>query len=150
MTPDVNVLVAAFRADHPHHLPAQRWLQEALNAGAALVVAPLAAASFLRLTSSARVFPDPAPIARAVAFIDALLARPAVRWLAADEEWATLRSLCLEHRLTGNAVPDAWLAATVVKLGEHLHHRWRSLLRSRGAAAALHRQFAARDDQPES
>ena len=30
MTPDVNVLMAASRSDHPHHLPARRWLEQAL------------------------------------------------------------------------------------------------------------------------
>ena len=32
MTPDVNVLVAASRTDHPHHAAARQWLEEALPA----------------------------------------------------------------------------------------------------------------------
>jgi hypothetical protein len=32
MTPDVNVLVAASRRDHPHHAVARAWLEEAVNA----------------------------------------------------------------------------------------------------------------------
>ena len=32
MTPDVNVLVAAFHADHPHHAVARGWLDAALQA----------------------------------------------------------------------------------------------------------------------
>ena len=32
MTPDVNVLVAASRSDHPHHWVAHSWLQDALAA----------------------------------------------------------------------------------------------------------------------
>ena len=53
ITPDVNVLVAASRNDHPH-------------------------------------------------------------------QWPTLRQLCLEKNLTANAIPDAWLTAAVIQLGEHL------------------------------
>jgi hypothetical protein len=30
MTPDVNVLVAASRADHPHHQTALTWLTQAM------------------------------------------------------------------------------------------------------------------------
>lgn len=32
MTPDVNVLVTAARADHPHNAAARAWLQDAVNA----------------------------------------------------------------------------------------------------------------------
>ena len=52
MTPDVNVLVAASRSDHPHHAFARAWLEQALidaNQGAALKLQPMVIASFLRL-----------------------------------------------------------------------------------------------------
>ncbi len=44
MTPDVNVLVAASRQDHPHHGPALRWLETA-RAGNAIPDAWIAAAA---------------------------------------------------------------------------------------------------------
>jgi hypothetical protein len=31
-----------------------------------------------------------------------------------------LRQLCIEKNLTANDVPDAWVAAAVIQLGEHL------------------------------
>ena len=52
MTPDVNVLVAASRTDHPHHALARDWLEDALGAsstGAAFTLMPMVVASFLRL-----------------------------------------------------------------------------------------------------
>jgi predicted nucleic acid-binding protein len=67
MTPDINVLVAASRADHVHHRVARRWLDEALAAaasGARFDVLPMVIASFLRLVTHHRVFPDPTPIDR--------------------------------------------------------------------------------------
>lgn len=120
MTPDVNVLVAAFRADHPHHRAATTWLRQSIATGTPFVVVPLVAAAFLRLVTSKRVFPDAAPPARAVEFMDALLAQPVAQWTAAQEEWRTLKGLCVEKNLAGNDVPDAWLAASVIGLGEHL------------------------------
>lgn len=120
MTPDVNVLVAAFRADHPHHRTALNWLGQRIAGQMPLALVPMVAAGFLRLVTSRRVFPDAAPSALAVEFIDALLAQPGTRWFAAREEWRTLKDLCLDKRLAGNDVPDAWLAATVIGLGEHL------------------------------
>ena len=35
-------------------------------------------------------------------------------------EWPILRQLCVEKNLTANDIPDAWLAAAVIQLGEHL------------------------------
>ena len=60
MTPDVNVLVAAFRADHPHHADARKWLGLARAACAAgqdsLAVLPMVLAGFLHLVTNPKVF----------------------------------------------------------------------------------------------
>ena len=123
MTPDVNVLVAAFRADHPHHGIARDWFDAALAAcrqGGSLRLLPMAVSSFLRLVTSARVFVTPAPIEQAVGFIDALLAAPGVEFCEVGLEWPQLRGLCLDKSLAGNDLPDAWIAAAVIHLGEHL------------------------------
>jgi toxin-antitoxin system PIN domain toxin len=116
MTPDINVLVAASRADHPHHTIAREWLEEAIEAcesGSSIEVLPMVAAGFLRLVTNSRVFPDPSPIKEALAFIDALLAVPGVEMPESAREWPTLRRLCLDAKLAGNAIPDAWIAAAV-------------------------------------
>jgi hypothetical protein len=123
MTPDVNVLVAASRADHPHHAVARAWLEEALDAagvGAAFTLMPMVLASHLRLVTSPKVFQLATPIDDAVAFVDALLAAPGVQLAALGPEWSKLRQLCLDKQLGGNDVPDAWLSAAVAHLGEHL------------------------------
>ena len=123
MTPDVNVLVAAFRRDHAHHLAAKSWLAESLagsGPGAPLRLLPPVVAGFLRIVTNTRVFVQADNIENAVAFIDALLGAPDVEITVVGEEWPHLRRLCLDGKLAGNAVPDAWLAAAVVQLGEHL------------------------------
>ena len=123
MTPDVNVLVAASRADHPHHGVARAWLEGAVGSsetGAVLTLMPMVLASFLRLVTSPKIFQQATPIEDAVAFVDALLASPGVQLAALGPEWTRLRQLCLDKQLSGNDVPDAWVAAAVVQLGEHL------------------------------
>lgn len=123
MTPDVNVLVAASRTDHPHHAVARGWLEAALNAsetGAAVTLMPMVLASFLRLVTSPKIFLRATPIEDAVAFVDALLASPGVQLASLGPEWSNLRQLCLDKHLGGNDVPDAWLSAAVVHMGEHL------------------------------
>ena len=123
MTPDVNVLVAASRSDHPHHAVARVWVEQAAlaaAAGSALTLMPMVLASFLRLVTSPRVFQVPTPVEDAVAFVDALLAAPGVHLATLGPEWPLLRQLCIDRQLAGNALPDAWLAAATLHLGEHL------------------------------
>ena len=116
MTPDVNVLVAASRSDHPHYGAARRWLETALNdaaAGRGLLLLPMVVASFLRLVTHPKVFVSPTPIAEAVNFIEVLLTAPGVRMPEIGAEWPKLRESCLTRKLGANDIPDAWLAATV-------------------------------------
>lgn len=123
MTPDVNVLVAASRSDHPHHRVARAWLEQALVSaenGGALTLMPMVLSSVLRLVTSAKIFVRPTPTTDAVGFVDALLAFPGVELASLGPEWARLRQLCLDKQLAGNDLPDAWLAAAVEQLGEHL------------------------------
>jgi len=123
MTPDVNVLVAASRTDHPQHAVARAWLERAVAssaAGPAFSLMPMVLASFLRLVTSPKIFHQPTPIEDAVGFIDALLTSPGVRLAPLGAEWPKLRQLCLDRQLGGNDLPDAWLSAAVTHLGEHL------------------------------
>jgi toxin-antitoxin system PIN domain toxin len=123
MTPDVNVLVAASRTDHPHHAVARGWLEGAVGAsgaGAAFTLMPMVLASFLRLVTSPKIFQVATPIEDAVAFVDALLKSPGVQLAPLGPEWSKLRQLCLDKQLRGNDMPDAWLSAAVAYMGEHL------------------------------
>ena len=123
MTPDVNVLIAAPRSDHPHHKTAYAYLNEAIAAcadGATLRLMPMVVASFLRLVTNSKIFVHPTPVEDAVGFIDALFAVPGVEMPTLGIEWPMMRQLCLEKKLTANDIPDAWLAAAVIQLGEHL------------------------------
>ena len=123
MTPDVNVLVAASRSDHPHHTAARAWLEEALSAvesGASFTLMPMVVASMLRLVTSSKIFVQPTPMVDAVAFIDAILATPGAQLASLGAEWPKLRKLCLDKQLAGNDLPDGWLAAAVDQQAEHL------------------------------
>ena len=123
MTPDVNVLVAASRTDHPHYAVARAWLEGAVaasEAGSTFTLMPMVLASFLRLVTSPKIFRRATPIEDAVAFVDALLASPGVQLAVLGPEWPKLRQLCLDKQVGGNELPDAWLSAAVGHLGEHL------------------------------
>ena len=131
MTPDVNVLIAAFRDEHVHHLKAREWLLEACvqsattrvgagQSGGTLQLITHVMASFLRLVTHARVFATPAPTEQAIAFLNALLECPGIGILDTSTAWPVLRQLCLDKNLSANAIPDALIAATVVQNKEVL------------------------------
>ena len=123
MTPDVNVLIAASRSDHPHHKSAHAFLDGAVSAcadGASLKLMPMVVASFLRLVTNSKIFVHPTPVREAVEFLDALITVPGVEMPSLGAEWPMLRQLCIDKKLTANDIPDAWLAAIVNHLGEHL------------------------------
>lgn len=123
LTPDVNVLLAAFRGDHPHHAVARRWLLQHLaeaSAGARLSLLPMVCVSFVRLATHPRIFAVPATAEEAMAFLDALLASPGCELQALGAEWPAFTALCRAHAPQGNLVQDLWIAAAARTAGARL------------------------------
>ena len=92
----------------------------AAASGSTLVLMPMVLASFLRLVSSPKIFQAPTPVEAALHFVDALLAAEGVHLASLGPEWPRLRQLCVDKQLRGNDLPDAWLAAATIHIGEHL------------------------------
>ena len=137
MTPDLNVLLAASRTDHPHHQVALAWLKETLeacSAGGNLEILPMVAAGFLRLATNPRIFVSPTPINASIAFIDSLLTSPGVEMADLGREWPTLKEMCADHSLVANDITDAWIASAVRTLGNRLVTFDRGLRRLLGRA----------------
>jgi toxin-antitoxin system PIN domain toxin len=124
MTPDVNVLLAAFRPDHPHHPLAREWLDEAVmqaaNGRASLMLLGTVVTGFLRITTHPKIFRETDPLHDVSDFIDSLLSCPGVQFQPQGATWPNLRQVCLAQQATGNLITDAWIAATVMQSGETL------------------------------
>ena len=124
MTPDVNVLVSAYRPDHPHHLPARLWLDEAVrqaaNGRASLVLLGMVVTGFIRITTHPKIFREIDPLQDVTDFLDSLLSCAGVQFQAHGAVWPYFRELCLTRQVRGNLVSDAWIAATVMQSGETL------------------------------
>jgi uncharacterized protein len=121
MLPDVNVLVAAFRADHIHHAVAADWLQSTLQGAddAPSVYLPMhVLCGFIRLVTNSTIFPDAASGAQAIEFAAWLLAQPQVKLAGAASEWPCFSKLVLDKQLVANHIPDAWLASIAISLSE--------------------------------
>jgi toxin-antitoxin system PIN domain toxin len=124
VTPDVNVMIAAFRPDHPRHDVAREWLEQVRSScaegSASLTLLPMVVVGFLRLVTNPRIFVNPDSIDVAVTFVDVLIGSPGVDFHGNAAEWPLLREKLLGRRLKGNSVTDAWIAAATEALSEHL------------------------------
>jgi uncharacterized protein len=113
---DVNVLLAAHRADHPNHPGVRPWFDELLAGDEPFTVPNLVWAAFLRLATNRRIFEAPTPRADAFAFVDAVTAQP--HYLPANpgpRHLTLLRQVCDDADASGDLIPDAVLAALAVE-----------------------------------
>jgi uncharacterized protein len=123
MIPDVNVVLAAARPDHAHHALARVWWLDAMqtaNAARTIRLLPVVVSGFLRISTHPKIFKVPSTIQAATAHVDALLSLPNVDLFEVQPNWHDFERLCNDKSLTGNTIPDAWIAATVAQHGEHL------------------------------
>lgn len=117
-TPDVNVLVSAFRTDAPHHRLCRVWLENVLAGEEMLAVSELVLSGVLRVLTHPKVFAPPTPLPQALAFAQALQTHPrAARLRAGAGHWRIFQQLCERSHATGNRIPDAYHAALAIEHG---------------------------------
>jgi len=141
LLPDVNVLLAALRADHDHHKPARAFLEQARSRSVPLGLSDVALASVVRLATNPRVFVRPETPNSVIDYLDILSEPPAQLVRAGTTHWTRFTELCRHLQLRGNLVPDAYLAAVALEqsaelitfdrgFGRYPALRWRCLLDS--------------------
>lgn len=155
---DVCVLVAAHRADHPHHPQSLAAVDSDLARG--LLWCAHVRNGFLRLVTHPAVFAKPTPIDVALAAWQAWADRPESRNLidntGADRHFA---HLCRDRRATGNAIYDLHLAALALADGSPLWSldrnfaaipdlRFRRIPHGEGEADGRIRKPAAQENRP--
>jgi toxin-antitoxin system PIN domain toxin len=115
---DVNVLVDAFRPDAPGPDRVRAWLEGARQGNEPLSLLPEVASAFVRIVSNRRIWRLPSSATDALEFVVALRASPAVRWHhTGPRQWEIFDGLVRELGLTGDDVPDAYLAAAALEVG---------------------------------
>jgi toxin-antitoxin system PIN domain toxin len=115
---DANLLIYAVDRTSPRHEPAAAWLEEQLN-GAIRVGLPWEAlTAFARIATHPRVMTKPLSAAAAWAVVREWLDAPMVWNPTTTERHAdVLGGLIERHRVTGNLVYDAHLAAIAIQHG---------------------------------
>jgi len=131
---DVNILVAAFRADHPEHARVRSWWESLLASGEAFVVPDAVWIGFVRIVTSRRIFAVPATAAEALAFATALRAQPSYLPNPTPDPFEEFALLCREDQVAGNLVTDAWIAAVARALSASVATLDRDFRRFTGVA----------------
>ena len=134
---DVNVLVYAFEPSSPRHDEYRSWLQGVLSSVEPYGVSELVLSGFLRVVTHPKIFDPPSSTASAVAFAQAVRSAPnAVPIQPGDRHWGIFTDLLDQTAASGNAIPDAYLAALAIESGSewittdrgfarYPHLRWR-------------------------
>lgn len=118
---DVNLLLYAYDADCPRHVPARRWFTAELSSGRPVRLALISMLAFVRIASDRRVFTQPLTASEACALVESWLARPNVRFLQpGPRTWQLLRRMCDEGQARGPLVMDAHLAALALEHGARI------------------------------
>jgi len=115
IVPDVNVLINAFSSSAPRHHGAKEWLQKALSQRESVGILDVVATGFIRIMTNPRIFAVPLTPEQATGAINSVLASPnAVLLHPASTSWDIFDEIVRLHKLCGNDIPDAWIAAAVI------------------------------------
>ncbi len=115
---DVNVLLAAYREDHPHHRAVRPWFDVILADGTPFAIPDLVWASFVRIATNRRIFTVPTPLGDAFTFVRAVRAQPRHVFLGPTERTVQIfEEVCVESDSAGDLAMDAYLAALAIENG---------------------------------
>lgn len=115
---DANLLIYAVDRDSPHHVPARRWLEDALSGSESVGIPWIAALAFVRITTHPGIMRKPLAVEGAIRDVDGWLRQPFVKLIGPGEKhWPILRSLLTASGTGGNLTSDAHLAALVIEHG---------------------------------
>lgn len=115
---DVNVLIATFRDDHPHHTVARPWFNEMAKSGEPFTVPQYVWSAVFRIVTNPRIFEVPAPRDEAFDFADSICAQAGYLQVRPDfRHLSLLRGMCEEGDAVGDLIPDATIAAIALEFG---------------------------------
>lgn len=114
---DVSVLVYAHRTDATtEHAAYAAWLTSMATGREAFGLSESVLSGFVRVVTNPRIFIEPTPVDRALAFCRSLRERSQACILKPGERnWEIFDALCQEVDAKGKLVSDAWHAALAIE-----------------------------------
>lgn len=116
--PDVNVLIGAFRLDHPQHDLLRGWLEDAVGGPEPIGLTDAVLGGCVRILTNPRVYAYPTALEVALDLVADLRKAPrAVRVVPGNRHWDLVAALCRQADARGNLVADAQHAAVAIEHG---------------------------------
>ena len=113
---DVNILIAAFRSDHPHHTRVRPWLMSTFAEGEKVGVPDVAWVGFIRICTNPRVFAVASSIDETLAFVRAIAAQPGYVHLGGLASIDPFVEVVANADAAGNLTTDAYIASIALSL----------------------------------
>lgn len=119
---DVNVCLYAYRPGQSETARVvSEWLSPRLTGHERVAISETVLTSVVRIATHPRIYETPSTPRDVLRFAESLLAAPATQLVRpGPDHWLLFTELVAEHRLRGNDVPDASLAAHCLELGASL------------------------------
>ncbi len=115
---DVNVVLSAHRADHPHHQEVRPWFDALLGSDEQFGVPDVVWASFVRIATNRRIFEVPTPVDDAFEFLRSVRSHPNhVSPTLSEEHLVHFEDLCIRCDAAGDLAADAYVAAIAIEQG---------------------------------
>lgn len=115
-SPDVNILVHAFRKDSEQHVPCYRWLESKINGTSRFAISQAVLSGYLRIVTHPKVFAHPSSLKEAILFCESVFSSLAsVVIEPGKDHWKIFCCLCEKIHPRGNQIPDVWLAALSIE-----------------------------------
>jgi len=103
ISPDVNVLVYAFRQDSVKHEECRDWLNEQIRNRNGLVLIDVVLVGFLRICTHPKIFREPSSISEATNFLSVMISNQNVRLTSSTPEtWQTFSRILDKTNVQGN------------------------------------------------
>ena len=118
MLADTNILIYAHRLDADRHHEYRDWLQSVTNGPAAYAVSDFALTGMIRIVTDRRIYPEPSPLDRALAFAEEVRNQQQARVISPGPQfWPIFTEICRTVGAMGKLIPDAYLAALAIEHG---------------------------------
>ncbi|MGV3773464.1 MAG: type II toxin-antitoxin system VapC family toxin [Verrucomicrobiales bacterium] len=113
---DLTLLIAAVNTRAPMHKAARDWWEAQLNSSNPIGLSWLVVLGFIRLSTHPKIFPDPMPLADAIALMDRWMARPNVQILqVTSQHWNILQNMLHAVGHGSTLTTDAHLACLSIE-----------------------------------
>jgi uncharacterized protein len=118
ISPDVNVLVYAFRDDATGHQRYREWLLSVINGEAAYGISPQVLSSFVRICTHPGIFARPSALEEGLRFCEIMMEPAQCQLMRPGAgHWHIFTDLCRRAQAQGNLIQDAWFAALAIEHG---------------------------------